>query len=107
MRQADSTARLKQISHCPTCSLTSRIASASGSASSSETLMMRNGRRWAVRRPIPGSLASSPMSLFTGGAYTRTDEGSRLDGRFQLYAVVVEDRRVAGLRQGLRRGDLS
>src|SRR3954451_4992664 len=55
---------------------------------------------------MPGSLANSPISLFTGGANTRTDEGSRLTGRFQLHAVVVEDRRVAGLRQRLSRRDL-
>src|SRR3954462_3078323 len=106
MRQVASTARLKQTSHCPSCSLTSRIPSASGSAASSETLRMWNASRCAVRCPMPGSLANSPISLFTGGANTRTDEGSGLTGRFQLHSVVVEDRRVAGLRQGLSRRDL-
>jgi hypothetical protein len=49
IRQVASVARLKQISQWPTVSLTSRIESASASASSSETLRMWNASRCAVR----------------------------------------------------------
>src|SRR3954471_14848934 len=68
IRQVASVARLKQTSHCPTVALTSLIASASGSASSSLALRMWNASRCAVRCPIPGSRASSVMRRLTGGA---------------------------------------
>ena len=63
-----SVARLKQTSQWPTVALTSRIASASPSASSSETLRMWNASRCAVRCPMPGRRASSVMSRLTGAA---------------------------------------
>jgi len=68
MRQVDSVARLKQTSQCPTVALTSRIASASPSASSSEALRMWKASRCAVRCPMPGRRASSVMSRLTGAA---------------------------------------
>src|SRR5919107_507950 len=71
MRQRSSSARLKQIWHRPMRSLTSRIASASALASSASARRMWNARRWAVRCPIPGSLPSSVIRRWTGGAYKR------------------------------------
>jgi hypothetical protein len=71
MRQVASVARLKQISHWPTVSLTSRMASASASASSSEVLRMWKASRCAVRCPMPGRRASSVISRLTGAANRR------------------------------------
>ena len=51
MRQVASVARLKQTSQWPTVSLTSRIASASASASSSGTL--QDVEREPLRRALP------------------------------------------------------
>jgi len=59
---------LKQISQKPTFSLTSRIASASAIASSGERRRMSNASRCAVRGPMPGSLPSSVIRRWTGGA---------------------------------------
>src|SRR3954462_2988220 len=52
--QIGPTARLKQTSHSPTVSLTSRIASARASASSLERRRMWKGSRWAVALPPRG-----------------------------------------------------
>jgi hypothetical protein len=68
MRQRGSSARLKQISQSPMRSLTSRIAAARPSASSASARRMWKARRWAVRWPMPGSLPSSVISRWTGGA---------------------------------------
>jgi hypothetical protein len=75
MRQVASVARLKQISHWPTVSLTSRMESARASASSSETLRMWNASRCAVRCPMPGRRASSVIRRLTGAA----NRGIRLE----------------------------
>ena len=56
MRQRGSSVRLKQTSHSPIFSLTSRIASASATASSAEARRMWKARRCAVRLPMPGQL---------------------------------------------------
>jgi hypothetical protein len=66
-RQRGSSARLKQISHRPMRSLTSRMASASALASSASRAQDVEARRCAVRWPIPGSLPSSVMRRWTGG----------------------------------------
>src|SRR4051812_29907871 len=71
MRQRSSSARLKHTWHRPMRSLTSRMASASAVASSTSARRMWNARRWAVRWPIPGSLPSSVIRRWTGGAYKR------------------------------------
>src|SRR3954468_6201067 len=71
MRQRSSSARLKHTWHRPMRSLTSRMASASAVASSMSARRMWNARRWAVRCPIPGSLPSSVIRRWTGGAYKR------------------------------------
>jgi len=68
IRQRGPTARLKQTSHWPTVSLTSRMESARASASSSETLRMWNASRCAVRCPMPGRRASSVIRRLTGAA---------------------------------------
>ena len=68
IRQRGPSARLKQTSHRRMSALTSRIASASALASSSVLRRMWNARRWAVRAPMPGSLPSSVMRRWTGGA---------------------------------------
>src|ERR671937_1865900 len=62
-------ARLKHSRQLPMRSLTSRIASASASASSCEERRMKKARRWAVRWPTPGSRASCAIRLSTEGAY--------------------------------------
>src|SRR5919204_175749 len=87
IRQRASSARLKQISHSPMRSLTSRIASASALASSLSARRMWKARRWAVRCPIPGSLPSSVMSLWTGGAYKRGCLEAREAQRAQVHAA--------------------
>src|SRR3954452_6955641 len=74
IRQRGSSARLKHTSHSPMRSFTSRIASASALASSASARRMWNARRWAVRCPIPGSLPSSVIRRWTGGAYKRGSE---------------------------------
>ena len=56
MRQRGSSVRLKQTSHSPIFSLTSRIASASAVASSAEARRMWKASRCAVRLPTPGQL---------------------------------------------------
>ena len=66
--QRGPSARLKQTSQSVIFSLTSRIASASASASSAEARRMWNASRWAVRLPIPGSLPSSVTRRWSGGA---------------------------------------
>ena len=66
--QRGPSARLKQISHGPISALTSRIASDSAMASSSVLRRMWKARRCAVRAPMPGSLPSSVMRRWTGGA---------------------------------------
>src|SRR3954470_10891307 len=71
IRQRGSSARLKQTSQSPMRSLTSRIASASALASSASTRSRWKARRWAVRCPMPGSLPSSVIRRWTGGAYKR------------------------------------
>src|SRR4051795_8240024 len=68
-RQRGPSARLKQTSHSPTRSLTSRIASARASASRESERRMWKASRCAVRCPIPGSLPSSVIRRWTGGAY--------------------------------------
>src|SRR4051794_4988845 len=70
MRQRGPTARLKQTSQWPTVSLTSRIASANGSASSVGRRRMWNASRCAVRWPTPGMRESSAIRRLTGGANT-------------------------------------
>ena len=60
-------ARLKHTSHRPMRSFTSRIAAARPKASCSGTRSTWNARRCAVRWPMPGSFASSVISLLTGG----------------------------------------
>src|SRR3954471_4341480 len=69
IRQRSSSARLKQTWQSPIRSFTSRMASASALASSASARRMWNARRCAVRCPIPGSLPSSVMRRWTGGAY--------------------------------------
>src|SRR4051812_7216064 len=73
IRQRGPSARLKQISHTPTRSLTSRIASASASASSGSARRTWKARRCAVRCPMPGSLPSSVIRRWTGGACKRLE----------------------------------
>src|SRR4051794_4477372 len=84
MRQRGSSARLKQISHIPMRSFTSRIASASAFASSASARRMWKASRWAVRCPIPGSLPSSVMRRWTGGAYKRLEAQAQ---RAQVHAA--------------------
>jgi hypothetical protein len=67
IRHFGPTARLKQTSQNPTVSLTSRIASASGRASSGDMRRIWKASRCAVRWPMPGRRASSVMSRLTGG----------------------------------------
>src|ERR671937_2843523 len=62
-------ARLKHSRQLPMRSLTSRMASASASASSCEERRMKKARRCAVRWPTPGSRASCAIRLSTEGAY--------------------------------------
>src|SRR4051795_2950028 len=66
MRQRGPSARLKQTSHSPMRSLTSRMASASALASSGDWRRMWNASRCAVRWPMPGSLPSSVTSRWIG-----------------------------------------
>ncbi len=68
--QVASVARLKHTSHWPTFSLTSRMASASANASSSEARRMWKASRCAVRWPMPGKRASSVIRRLTGAANT-------------------------------------
>src|SRR5687767_8599558 len=104
IRHRGSTARLKQTSHRPTVSLTSRIASASGSASSGGTRSRWNASRWAVRCPMPGSRESSVTRRFTGGAST----GSRLELHQEVQALhppkaepLIERMRICGVEREL------
>src|SRR3954468_2742813 len=69
--QSGPSARLKHSSQKPIRSLTSRMASASASASSGLALRMWKASRCAVRRPIPGSRASWTIRFSTDGEYTR------------------------------------
>src|SRR3954468_11354345 len=69
IRQRSSSARLKQTWQSPIRSFTSRMASASAVASSVSARRMWKASRCAVRCPIPGSLPSSVMRRWTGGAY--------------------------------------
>src|SRR3954466_7520833 len=69
IRQRSSSARLKQTWQSPIRSLTSRMASARAVASSVSARRMWNASRCAVRCPIPGSLPSSVIRRWTGGAY--------------------------------------
>src|SRR5215212_8655175 len=74
IRHRSSSARLKHTWHSPMRSLTSRMASASAWASSASARRIWNARRWAVRCPIPGSLPSSVIRRWTGGAYKKGSE---------------------------------
>src|SRR5438477_3764216 len=95
IRQRGSSARLKQISQKPMRSLTSRIASARALASSASARRRWNARRWAVRWPTPGSLPSSVIRRWTGGAY-----------KLSLEARQAQVAEPAGEPAHLRRGKL-
>src|SRR3954470_23013191 len=87
-----SSVRLKHSVQKPTRSLTTRIASASASASSGGTRSRWNASRCAVRCPTPGSRASCVTSASTAGE-------SKLEAREPEPAEPARDRSHALLLQ--------
>src|SRR4051794_11871227 len=98
--QSGPTARLKQTSHSPTVSLTSRIASARASASSLDSRRMWKASRWAVRWPTPGRRFSSVIRRLTGAENTGP---TTLDGAPARTGPECADAHRTGDRSGPRR----
>src|SRR4051794_32166429 len=80
-------ARLKQRSHRPMRSLTSRMASARPCASSSSERRMWKASRCAVRWPMPGSLPSSVIRRWTGAGYKPVVSEARQPEAAEVHAA--------------------